>query len=1058
MFRGCLFFGVISSLALGQPDISLVVPDGTTIVPGGGLAGEVEIEVFIDDVVAPTMLRSYQMTLEVVPLAGASGTVTLVDQVTPWPDNQSIFIDINRSDWVFAGGAAFDGVNPGLLQIGAALLSTTTEVTSPKYCGTYVFHASSDASGDFQIRLVVADPDDQVQPTMLVDQNGLLIRTFTVTPSEGVLVTVSNLSLNDNCSNASAITDGSVLFTTDNATTDGPSHPGSGCDQGGTDTVSNDVWYDYTATCSGVLTASTCGAADFDTRVAVYDTCTCPVSDADLMTCNDNRVGCANLTSEAVVGGVTEGACYKIRLGATGSLGGSGTLTILCAPDQCADAKQVDVGSGVLGSAENTAVNDATGLDCGEGVVDSPGVWYRVSGTGNLMTASLSGGLYDSRLTIYEGACGSMSCVADADNVGGSQEWASWCSTYGMPYLILVHGSGGATGTFMLGVTDTSCDDYNACTTNGCESGVCVNEPTYDGSTWCCAPSTGSLTRINDSNPCTDDICNANGSVSHPAVPNGLNIGCDDTLLCTVDECISGSCENTDINTIACNYDSDCPGDTTCGDEVPGMCFCNAGPMLQLIPDAGTLPIAECFSAGDFFDVRVEMGVSDDPIVGAQFFLEYDASTLSLMSIEPGNTIDPGSVFTMEFNQTINPMLGTIDYLVGASWGDSTRGPATVAVITFQAIAECDAFLRFRPSGPNGEPNRLTGEGGSEILPNPVNMVPALINGSPPTLGACPGDIVVPPDPGALTSTVTWAVPAGMDSCDGASVPVVCDPPSSSLFQPGTTPIVCTTTNSCGLESSCGFDVRVEPPVVTVDVELSSVDPGPFERCITFDVWDCDGPPIAQHAFVKQTLTFTNGQALGVDVFVPGGTWECMTARDELHTLRSAAPDFFTADGINYTATFVGDRATGGHWLLGGNLNDDEFIDILDFGVLSMFHMSQADPNAVCGTPAPDANINGDNQVNLLDLVIFVGNSLKAAEPDCCGFGRAAAVDGPISAISVRELRSLGLDHLVPADINRDGMLDMDDVAALMDGDVPYDDDRIDALGGKSDRRRPLRR
>jgi hypothetical protein len=1056
IFRGSVLFGVIASVAFGQtPDISLVVPNGvTTIVPGGGLAGEVTVEVYVDNVVSPNFLRSYQMTVEALPLTGAVGSLTLVDPTTPWPNNPSIFIDVNRADWVFAGAAAFDGVNPSLLQIGAALISTTTQVTAPKYCGTYVFHASSDASGDFQLRLVVAPPDDAVQPTLLVDQNGLAIRPLTVTPTGGIVVTVADLALNDDCASATPAADGSLLFSTDNATTDGPAHPGSGCDQAGTATLTNDVWFDYPASCSGVLSVSTCNTADFDTRIAVYDTCACPVSDAVLLTCNDNDAACSGLTSEAVVDGVVEGACYKIRVGATGNQTGSGTLRILCAPDQCADAAQVSALSSTPGSTENTTINDGAVPDCGQGVVDSPGVWYRVLGTGNLMTASLSNGTFDTRLTVYEGACGSLACVGDADNAGASQESVRWCSTFGVPYLVFVHGRGGATGTFTLGMSDASCDDGNACTTNGCSAGVCVNDPTYDVNTWCCAPATGTLTRIDDGNPCTDDVCNANGSVSHPPTADGPNAGCNDTIFCTLDECIAGNCVNTDINTLSCVNDGDCPGDTTCGDEVPGQCFCNVGPTLELIHDAGTLPVEGCFSAGDVFDVRVEMGLSDDPIVGAQFFLEYDTSTLDLLSIDPGDVADPSSVFTLEFNETHNAMLGTIDYLVGVSFGDSTRGPETVAVMTFQAVAECAAFVRYRPSGPNGEPNRLTGAGGGEILPNPVSMPPILINGSPPTLGACPADIRVPPDAGAVTATVSWAAPPSSDSCDGASAPVVCNPPSGSLFQPGTTPIVCTTTNSCGLVDSCTFDVSVEPPVVTVDMELSSVAAGPFERCITFDVWDCDGPAVAQHASVAQTLTFTNGQALGVDVFVPGGTWECITARDRLHTLSSTAPDFSTTDGINYAATFVGSRETGGHRLLSGNLNDDDYIDILDFGVLSLQHMSQASPDTPCGAPAPDANINGDNQVNLLDLVIFVGNSLKAAEPGCCGAGRPAA-DGPISAISVYELRRLGLDHLVPADINRDGMLDMGDVGALMNGQLPHESTGLDVRRGKSDRVRP---
>jgi hypothetical protein len=222
-------------------------------------------------------------------------------------------------------------------------------------------------------------------------------------------------------------------------------------------------------------------------------------------------------------------------------------------------------------------------------------------------------------------------------------------------------------------------------------------------------------------------------------------------------------------------------------------------------------------------------------------------------------------------------------------------------------------------------------------------------------------------------------------------------------------------------------------------------------------LWDCDGPPAARHAIVKQDLTFTNGLASSVNVALPGGAWECLTVRDEFHTLRSTAPDFTTADGITYTATVMNPRSLGGHWLVGGNLNDDEFIDIRDFGVLFPMHLSLANRDTPCGTVGPDGNINSDGLVDLLDLVIFVGNSLKAAEANCCGAGTTASVDGPIMSITVEELRQMGLEHLIAADVNRDGILDMDDVMAVVQGNVPDPDDdntARDAAGAKSRRRR----
>jgi hypothetical protein len=911
--------------------------------------------------------------------------------------------------------------------------------------------ASPDASGDFTIRFAVADPTDEVQPTMLLGQlNPLetILLPFTVSPAGGITVSVIEMAANDSCANSLTISDGVTGFSTDNATTDGPSHPGSACDVGGSSTVRNDVWYDYVSSCSGILSASTCGTANFDTRVAIYDGCACPASDVNLLACNDDASGCGS-TSEVVVNGVIQGSCYKIRLGATGDVTGVGNVTVTCiGNDLCGNADPVVEGTTLQGSTRFTAVNDNFGLDCGAGLVDSPGVWYSVVGTGDRLRASLPAASYDTRLTVYQGACNTLTCVGDADNIGGSQESISWCSTFGTPYLILVHGNGGANGTFTLNIPDVACDDNNACTDDSCGGGICFNDPNFDGTLFCCAPPTRVLTPIDDANPCTDDICNADGSVDHDPVPDGLNAGCDDALACTLDECINGLCANTDINTITCQNDLDCPGEATCGDgsgeTLLGLCFCDSSTPLALIAEPGSLPVPGCYDTTDLLTVRVEMGVSESPIVGAQIFLEYDPVTLDFLGIDPGAAVDPNSPFALELRGMVDEALGTIDYMVGVNFGSPTTGPATVAVMTFDVLAECDAFVRYRPFGPSGQPNLLTDEGGQQIDPNLVNLPPIAIDAGPPLLTGCPGDIIVAPDPGLLTAVVTWPPPTGSDSCSAGIILVSCNPSAGSAFPPGTTPVVCTTTDSCGRSDACTFNVVVQPSVLIAEVELSAaVAPGPFDRCITFDLWDCDGPPGADHVTIAQTLTFTNGVAGGVSLQIPGGAWECITARDELHTLRSTAPDFFTSDGVNYTASFLGPRAQSGHWLVGGNLNDDDYIDILDFGVLFPMHLSLAAPNTPCGTPPPDANINGDNLVDLLDLVIFVGNSLEAAEPNCCGLGSTAGASGPIPAISVERLRELGLEYMIEADVNRDGILDFTDVAAFLRGDQPPTDDDV---------------
>ncbi|TDJ57528.1 MAG: hypothetical protein E2O40_02785 [Planctomycetota bacterium] len=128
---------------------------------------------------------------------------------------------------------------------------------------------------------------------------------------------------NDACSAPLAVSEGSFPFTTIGATTDGlPLF----CDGGGGGvTFDDDTWFLYTPSCTAEVTFSTCNAADFDTRLAVYFEASCPPSSP--LACSDDAAECG-VTSEVTIL-VTPLVNYLVRVGATIG-GGTGTLTISC--------------------------------------------------------------------------------------------------------------------------------------------------------------------------------------------------------------------------------------------------------------------------------------------------------------------------------------------------------------------------------------------------------------------------------------------------------------------------------------------------------------------------------------------------------------------------------------------------------------------------------------------------------------------------------------------------------------------------------------------------------
>ena len=142
---------------------------------------------------------------------------------------------------------------------------------------------------------------------------------------------------NDYCPDAFRITDGTTAFNLANASMDAPVEL---C----IPTMINDIWYDYTATCSGTLTVDTCGEnaeTSPDTNLAIYDACLCPPVAGAPIICSSDAGGACGAASRVALD-VLGGSCYKIRLGDSNGNRPSGQIKIDCVPDPCADLRPDD--------------------------------------------------------------------------------------------------------------------------------------------------------------------------------------------------------------------------------------------------------------------------------------------------------------------------------------------------------------------------------------------------------------------------------------------------------------------------------------------------------------------------------------------------------------------------------------------------------------------------------------------------------------------------------------------------------------------------------------------
>jgi len=327
-----------------------------------------------------------------------------------------------------------------------------------------------------------------------------------------------------------------------------------------------------------------------------------------------------------------------------------------------------------------------------------------------------------------------------------------------------------------------------------------------------------------------------------------------------------------------------------------------------------------------------------------------------------------------------------------------------------------------------------------------------------PSVADCPTNISVNADAGLCTADVSWSAPTVTDNCDASPTveydididddTVIDDTITGTTytFPGGTHRVIVNATDDCSnLNDTCTFNVTVSAHnELVLDLDLVDMGAsGTLTRCITFELFDCGGGS----EVVTQDVTFTNGAADAATVLVPCGAYDCITVRDALHTLRRTDDDTgsFLIVGAQYTADFSG--GIGGKALICGNLNDDDFIDILDFTIyVNRWNVTYdsngdltADGNTPCGwTPTPQgpyhADLTGDGRVLTNDFTFVQTYFLYEREANCCGLPELSS-GGPRTAVSVEELQAMGLG--TAADLDGDGWVDEVDIVAFANGDRP---------------------
>jgi hypothetical protein len=331
---------------------------------------------------------------------------------------------------------------------------------------------------------------------------------------------------NDECSNAEIIFEGGTPFCTSSATSSGP----AACTDGALSAeIFKDIWYRYVAVDDGTLTISTCGAANFDTKIAVYGSilptvCACPggLGFSTLLACDDDTNGCGQTTELSME--VNAGECYHIRLGGYPNFSGTGVLTLDFDPsgEYCNSCIEISGFDNDVEFEGTTAGNNISFVDSSCGLNDIFDEWYcyEVSCSG-AVTIDTFGSELDTVLAVYKGTCDTqpppleeLGCSDDYDfnEDGGIDPPAERASqvfidsneiNFGDTLYIRIAGYNGTTGAYKLRIQCSNCCGPHSsagCFPSECSNCVCDKDP------FCCSNLWDGVCAATADNEC-DEAC-----------------------------------------------------------------------------------------------------------------------------------------------------------------------------------------------------------------------------------------------------------------------------------------------------------------------------------------------------------------------------------------------------------------------------------------------------------------------------------------------------------------------------------------------------------------------
>jgi len=425
--------------------------------------------------------------------------------------------------------------------------------------------------------------------------------------------------------------------------------------------------------------------------------------------------------------------------------------------------------------------------------------------------------------------------------------------------------------------------------------------------------------------------------------------------------------------------------------------------------------VTSCFSVGNdvFFDVYV-----DSPpfaVAAGQFAVEYDRTVLDFQGILPGD-----SPYTLIPVAIVDEAAGTLFWVSSVTGGGTgSSSSSRMARLHFRAIQDdCNGDLQVA-FDPMEEPIVIAaGSGSSTTLPL-SNPLPVTIDSSGPVFQGVPASQTIPADAGGTCrGTLTLTTPTASDPCT-ATVPVTFtrSDGAATLNAPwpcGSTTVTWRATDACGRTSTATTTVTVtQTNLVQLAVSYEPIAGVAYAPSMT----RCIDLRMGSGATVSQVLTFVNGSATAT-FEVPFGTYTCATVDDRLHSLVSRTN--VTVQGTRWRVD-----AIGGDALRNGDLDNDNLVNVVDWSIYVVREGMSMPVNTNCATTGFHPDFDGSGTVTSSDGLFITTNFLFNGDSPC---GTAGSTQPPLMRIPIDELAAIMGPDAALADLNGDGMVDVQDI------------------------------